>query len=64
MDDRKMVFLVTTGSGQDGDEWNVESIHATRAGAEMAQAEYINPRRRLDGSIFFDANIEEWPLMD
>jgi hypothetical protein len=34
------VFLVTNGgSGEDGDEWHLKSIHATRQGAEADAAD-------------------------
>lgn len=57
------VWLLTTGSGFDGDEWGVESIHKTYEGALVAKKEYEKPRTRKDGSTyFFEAQIEEWKL--
>lgn len=57
------VFLLTTGSGQDGDEWNVESIHATPVGVAHAKQKYERPRSREDGSTYsLTASIEEWKL--
>lgn len=62
---KKTVWLLTTGTGADGDEWQVESIHTTAAGAEKAKAEYEKPRKRADGSVYaMDSTIEEWPLED
>lgn len=59
------IFLLTTGSGDDGDEWNVESIHATSAGAVHAKEEYERPRSRGDGSTYsLTASIEEWKLQE
>lgn len=59
----KSVWLLTTGTGTDGDEWNVESIHATEEGAEKAKAEYQKPQKRANGTEYIrDANIEEWPF--
>lgn len=59
----KYVWLLTTGSGQDGDEWNVESIHASLPGAELAKAEYERPQVRPDGSVFHhEAQIEVWEV--
>jgi hypothetical protein len=61
METRKIVWLVTTGSGEDGDEWDVVSIHSTQSGAEQAKAAYETPQTRPDGSTYsFDAHIEEW----
>lgn len=58
------VWLLTTGSGADGDEWHVESIHATERGAAAALAAYQAPQTRPDGSKYIrDAHIEEWPLL-
>jgi len=60
---KKIVFLLTTGDGSDGDEWNVVSIHASREGAEKAKERYEAPRPRKDGSTYtFDAQIEEWEI--
>lgn len=59
----RRVWLLTTGTGADGDEWNVESIHATEPGAQMALERYQQPQRRHDGSTYVrDANIEEWEV--
>ena len=59
------VWLVTSGSGSDGDEWDVVSIHATPEGAEAAKQAYEAPRPRLDGSTYsLRAQIEEWELLD
>ena len=65
MEHPETVWLLTTGTGADGDEWKVESIHATEAGAEKAKAKYQQPQKRADGSEYIrDADIEEWPLKD
>jgi len=59
----KTVWLLTTGTGNDGDEWQVESIHATETGANMAKAEYQKPQKDIYGNDYIrEANIEEWPL--
>jgi len=39
------IYLVTTGSGADGDEWSVISIHRTKEGAERAEAAYEAPQK-------------------
>lgn len=63
MEHKKTVWLLTTGTGTDGDEWYVESIHETQAGAEIAKAKFQQPNKRPDGSEYIrDANIEEWSL--
>ncbi len=60
---KNYVFLVTTGSGDDGDEWNVESIHSTYKLAEKARDHYQRPQYRKDGSVYnLDADIEEWSV--
>jgi hypothetical protein len=47
------VWLVTNGgSGQDGDEWLLKSIHATRKSAELAASENK-----------WHKELEEWDLM-
>ena len=46
------VWLVTNGgSGQDGDEWLVKSIHATKESAELAASENK-----------WHKDLEEWEL--
>lgn len=55
------IYLVTTGSGADGDEWRVISIHRTKEGAERAEAKYESPRPRLSGGTYsLKAEVEEW----
>jgi hypothetical protein len=47
------VWLVTNGgSGQDGDEWLLESIHGTRESAELAASENK-----------WHKELEEWDLI-
>lgn len=59
----RSVFLLTSGDGSDGDEVVVQSVHATREGAERAKAAYEAPRKRADGSTYsLDAQVEEWEL--
>jgi hypothetical protein len=61
---KALVYLVTTGTGCDGDEWNVRSIHKTKEGAETAKELYERPRYRFNGSTYiFKATIEEWELL-
>ena len=58
-----IVYLLTTGSGFDGDEWGVEGIYSTRSLAEIAKDWYERPRLRKDGSTYtFEAQIEEWEV--
>jgi hypothetical protein len=47
--------LLTCGSGEDGDEWNVESIHSTEANALAARDAHADPA---------DWYIERWELHD
>ena len=49
------VWLLTSGTGADGDEWSVESIHSTEEGAERE-------RQTKDRPDFF--NIEEWNVKE
>lgn len=54
------VFLLTSGDGTDGHEWQCYSIHRTRESAERAKREFEVERRREDGSIYYyEATIEE-----
>jgi len=51
----KSVWLVTNGgSGEDGDEWILDSIHATRESAE-AMATFKN-------HDFKEWEVEEWEV--
>lgn len=60
---RSFVFLLTTGDGSDGDEWQVVSIHRTKESAEKAKVEYEKPRPRLTTGFYArTANIEEWDV--
>lgn len=60
----KKVYLLTSGTGYDGDEWAVHSIHSTRESAEEAKVAYEAPRSRNDGTFYsFDAQVEEWDLL-
>lgn len=60
---QKKVWLLTTGSGADGDEWNVQDIYSTYEGALAGKTEYEQPRYRNDKSTYhYDANIEEWEI--
>jgi hypothetical protein len=64
-DHEGIIYLLTTGSGADGDEWGVESVHRTREGAERAKAKYEAPRERRDESTYhFNAEVEEWEVYD
>lgn len=58
------VWLLTTGSGDYGDEWSVKSIHATREGAESAKAEHERPRLAADKKTTYveRAHVEEWDV--
>ena len=59
----KKVWLLTTGTGQDGDEWYVESIHSTLEKAKLAKEEYERPRQNDYGhSYILEADIEEWDV--
>ena len=61
----KHVYLVTTGDGWDGYEWNIISIHKTHEGAEEGLKYYTRDRFRKDGSIYnYKAQIEDWELKD
>ena len=59
----KSIWLVTSGSGADGDEWGVISIHGTKATALTAKKGYEQPHKRNDGSTYRNTcDIEEWPI--
>lgn len=57
----KIVFLVTCGTGSEGDEWELLGVHATRESAEVQLNEYQKLRTRQDGSTYrYLGQIEEW----
>lgn len=57
------VWLLTTGTGADGDEWSVKSIHATPESAERALARYQTPQKRTNDSTYVrDATVEKWEV--
>lgn len=59
------VYLVTTGDGEDGNEWHIVSIHGTRESAERAKAAYdTHEIKRPDGSTYTlrSNDVEEWEL--
>ena len=58
-----VVYLLTTGDGSDGSEWNLESIHKTEDGAKEAKSKYERRRYRPNGTWYtLDADIEEWDV--
>jgi len=62
---QKFVWLLTSGTGEDGDEWYVISIHRTREGAQKAKQGYKKSKRRTNGTSYsFDSNIEKWEIND
>jgi hypothetical protein len=61
------VYLLTAGSGDDGDEWSLISIHRTKEGAEEAKKDYEKVRYSNkpghNYTYHFEANdIEEWEV--
>lgn len=59
----KKVWLLTTGDGSDGNEWDVRGVYSTEALAEKARKEYETPIQRPDGTSYhYDANVEEWDV--
>lgn len=57
------VYLLTTGDGSYGSEWNLVSIHSTRKLAETAKTDYEAERIAPGGIHYhYQANIEEWPV--
>lgn len=55
------VYLLTNdGSGEDGDEWLLDSIHATRESAEAAKTEWYRSVEEweIEGSLLTDAERE------
>jgi hypothetical protein len=58
------VWLLTTGTGADGDEWYVKSIHSSKTSAEVALKDYQKPITRKDGTTYTrQADIERWDLL-
>ncbi len=59
----KTVYLLTSGDGSDGNEWDVISIHSTRELAEKAQAKYSEPQKNIHGGEYVrESEIEEWKM--
>ena len=57
------VYLLTNGTGEDGNEWDVNSIHATKPGAEKAKEYYERKQYRDNGSWYcHESQIEEWDV--
>jgi len=57
----KNVWLLTTGDGEDGNEWYVQSIHKTCDGAVSAKEIYERLRHNPNGSTYrYEAQIEKW----
>ena len=57
------VWLLTTGDGSDGSEWNVEGIYSTLELAEKAKKWYERRRYRPNATHYnYNANIEEWDV--
>ena len=58
------IYLLTNGTGEDGDEWSVVSVHATEESAKQAKVKYEQPRpcSGRDETYTLDANIEVWEV--
>ena len=55
------MYLLTTGDGSDGNEWNVEGIYSTRELANKAKTYYERDRTNAFGEIYHhEASIEKW----
>lgn len=52
------VWLLTSGSGEDGDEWYVISIHATEEGARKAKEDWEGE------ASFRRGDVEQWELKE
>ena len=58
------VWLLTTGDGSDGNEWNIQSIYAPESDAQSAKAKYEKLCYRSDGSSYkCKAAVEKWPIL-
>lgn len=57
------VYLLTAGSGEDGDDWCVLAIYSTHRVALKAKRHYERPRFLPGGKTFTTkAKIEKWPI--
>lgn len=59
-------YLVTRGSGEDGDEWHVLGIYSTREKADRAKVDLDTEKHmRPDGSHYFlpTNDVEDWALI-
>ena len=59
------IWLLISGSGHDGDEISIESIHKTRAGARQAKKDYEVPRKNIYGKPYsYNARIVKREFKD
>lgn len=61
----KYVYLLTTGDGDDGNEWSVQAIYATREAADRAKVDFDTEKHyRPDGTFYNRTSneVEEWEL--
>ena len=59
----RRVYLLTTGDGSDGNEWNVERICSTKKKVVSAKRKYERKIFRKDGSYYRrDSKIEIWDV--
>lgn len=57
-----MVYLITSGSGDDGSEWSLHAIFSTRQSAEQYKERH-NTIIRDDGTTYeWGLCIEEWSV--
>jgi len=61
-----VVYLLTTGDGSDGHEWQLHGVYDSEEAANIAKAHYERERHRPDGSTYRDfANgVEPWMVQD
>lgn len=61
-----VVYLLTTGGGEDGSEWQLHGVYDSEEAANIAKAHYERERHRPDGSTYRDfANgVEPWMVQD
>jgi hypothetical protein len=60
-----IVWVLSKGSGEDGDEWALLGIYSSQENAIAARSIYERPRQRVDGSIYnFTSNDPYEFLLD
>jgi hypothetical protein len=57
------VWLLTEGTGMEGDAWGVLGVYETEEAAEDAKAVHMQPQSRHDGTTYVrQCGVEQWSI--